>query len=193
MDAAADSLATTMIRGRFFICFFFFTALPSYLLKSMCEIHRDISFPFPGWNNVKKKNHVEYADRQPVWQSRLSESNTITHVTCNFRQPPSLRRENYSFHHLKSSSRSHPYLVLHPAMICGSSCQANKFGYGGRVLLAAVNGASGGESRGLYYTVWMGGWIHGEVVGVSCFPSGIKTITCKHKSVKHGVNLRVTT
>lgn len=53
MDAAADSLATTTIWGRLFI--YFFTALPSYLLKSMCEILRDISFPFPGWNSVKKK------------------------------------------------------------------------------------------------------------------------------------------
>lgn len=53
MDAAADSLATTTIWGQLFI--YFFTALPSYLLKSMCEILRDISFPFPGWNSVKKK------------------------------------------------------------------------------------------------------------------------------------------
>lgn len=162
MDAAADSLATTTIWGRLFI--YFFTALPSYLLKSMCEILRDISFLCLD-EIVLKKNHVEYEDRQPVWQSRLSESNTITHMTCNFRQPPSLRGENYSFHHLKASRRSHPYLVLRPAMICRSGCQANKFGYGGRVLLAAMNGASGGESRGLYYTVWMEGWIHGEVVG----------------------------
>lgn len=144
---------------------FIFLLLCQVIFWRACVKFSEI-FPFLSLDEiVLKKNHVEYVDRQPVWQSRLSESNTITHMTCNFRQPPSLRRENYSFHHLKASRRSHPYLVLRPAMICRSGCQANKFGYGGRVLLAAVNGASRGESRGLYYTVWMEGWIHGEVVG----------------------------
>ena len=45
MDAAADSLATTTMWGNFFYLFvFFFTALLSYLLQTMCEILRDISF-----------------------------------------------------------------------------------------------------------------------------------------------------
>lgn len=131
----------------FFIYLFSFLQLCLVIFCRPCVKFSEI-FPF-----FCAKTCLVCGSTARLMESSIRIKDNLTHRTCNFQQPPSLLRENYSFHHLKASRGSHPYLVLRPAMICGSGCQANKFGYGGRVLLAAVNRASGGESRGLYYTV----------------------------------------
>lgn len=134
-----------------------------------------------------------------VWQTSLSVSKAITHMASNFDNlslhfillDENERNENNSFQHSSPLRPGHLWLVVLPTIGGMAARQINLATRTGS--LAALNRASEAKSKGsirLYYGAR--GWSIWEVLfemqsvyvrvekkwSVSCFPSGLETITC---------------